>query len=229
VRTKRELPGFFRPTKDWDMLVVHEGHLIAAVEFKSQRGPSFGNNFNNRTEEAIGNATDLWTAFREGAYGKGRPRSTTFGMPRPRSPPPLFGIHTRRMSPGRYVPSSSDRDNAGINVPNASPTSCTLCRSGPGAPLLPLRRFFRSVRCCTIDFHQTPPCGPTTLRWSGSRCSGPAPLSRRWEVPSVRVLQRTLTYFMASPLCSAPMPGALGATCGRPAFDPTLAKPFVQG
>ena len=74
VRTKRELPGFFRPTKDWDMLVVHEGHLIAAVEFKSQRGPSFGNNFNNRTEEAIGNATDLWTAFREGAYGKGRPR-----------------------------------------------------------------------------------------------------------------------------------------------------------
>jgi hypothetical protein len=56
------------------MLVVHEGHLIAAVEFKSQRGPSFGNNFNNRTEEAIGNATDLWTAFREGAYGKGRPR-----------------------------------------------------------------------------------------------------------------------------------------------------------
>jgi len=48
VRTKRELPGFFRPTKDWDMLVVHEGHLIAAVEFKSQRGPSFGNNFNNR-------------------------------------------------------------------------------------------------------------------------------------------------------------------------------------
>lgn len=74
VRTKREIPGFFRPTKDWDMLVVHEGHLVAAMEFKSQRGPSFGNNFNNRSEEAIGNATDLWTAFREGAYGKGRPR-----------------------------------------------------------------------------------------------------------------------------------------------------------
>jgi hypothetical protein len=73
VRTKREIPGYFRPTKDWDMLVVHEGHLIAAVEFKSQRG-SFGKNFNNRAEEAIGNATDLWTAFREGAYGKGSPR-----------------------------------------------------------------------------------------------------------------------------------------------------------
>lgn len=48
-RSKLELPGFFRPTKKWDMLVVHDGHLIAALEFKSQRGPSFGNNFNNRT------------------------------------------------------------------------------------------------------------------------------------------------------------------------------------
>ena len=33
-------------------------------------GPSFGNNFNNRTEEAIGSAVDLWTAFREGAFNK---------------------------------------------------------------------------------------------------------------------------------------------------------------
>ena len=74
VRSRREIPGYFRPTKDWDMIVVHEGHLIAAVEFKSQRGPSFGNNLNNRAEEAVGNATDLWTAFREGAYGKDRPR-----------------------------------------------------------------------------------------------------------------------------------------------------------
>ena len=74
IRSDLEIPGFFRPTKEWDMLVVHEGHLVAAVEFKSQRGPSFGNNFNNRTEEALGTATDVWTAFREGAYGKSRPR-----------------------------------------------------------------------------------------------------------------------------------------------------------
>lgn len=64
------LPGFFRPTKLWDLLVVSEGRLIAAVELKSQVGPSFGNNFNNRTEEAIGTAHDLWTAYREGAFGK---------------------------------------------------------------------------------------------------------------------------------------------------------------
>ena len=63
-----ELPGFFRPTKKWDLLVVREGQLLVALETKSQTGPSFGNNFNNRAEEAIGTATDLWTAFREGAF-----------------------------------------------------------------------------------------------------------------------------------------------------------------
>lgn len=64
------LPGFFRPTKLWDLLVIHKGELIAAVELKSQVGPSFGNNFNNRAEEAIGTAHDFWTAYRENAYGK---------------------------------------------------------------------------------------------------------------------------------------------------------------
>lgn len=68
------LPGFFRPTKLWDMLVMHRGELVAALEFKSQVGPSFGNNFNNRSEEAIGTAVDLWTAYREGAFGEDAPR-----------------------------------------------------------------------------------------------------------------------------------------------------------
>ncbi len=63
-----ELPGFFRPTKEWDLLVVKECKLIAAIEAKSQVGPSFGNNFNNRTEEAMGSALDLWTAVRERAF-----------------------------------------------------------------------------------------------------------------------------------------------------------------
>jgi hypothetical protein len=65
-----ELPGFFRPTKEWDLLMVKDGQLILALEAKSQVGPSFGNNFNNRTEEAMGSALDLWTAYREGAYNK---------------------------------------------------------------------------------------------------------------------------------------------------------------
>ncbi|MFQ5850254.1 MAG: PaeR7I family type II restriction endonuclease, partial [Candidatus Binatia bacterium] len=69
-RQSLELPGFFRPTKEWDLLVVRGGELIAAIELKSQVGPSFGNNFNNRTEEAMGTALDLWTAYREGAFNK---------------------------------------------------------------------------------------------------------------------------------------------------------------
>lgn len=65
--SRLELPGFFRPTKRWDLLVVKDDQLIAALEAKSQVG-SFGNNFNNRTEEAMGSALDLWTAFRQGAF-----------------------------------------------------------------------------------------------------------------------------------------------------------------
>ena len=62
-RTARiELPGFYRPTKKWDLVVIDQGKLVAAIELKSQVGPSFGNNFNNRTEEAIGNAVDVWRA-----------------------------------------------------------------------------------------------------------------------------------------------------------------------
>lgn len=64
------LPGYFRPTKLWDLLVIHQGELIAAIELKSHVGPSFGNNFNNRAEESIGTAHDFWTAYREGAFGK---------------------------------------------------------------------------------------------------------------------------------------------------------------
>ena len=62
------LPGWYRAEKKWDILVVADGKLAAALELKSQVG-SFGNNFNNRTEEAIGSATDLWAAYREGAFG----------------------------------------------------------------------------------------------------------------------------------------------------------------
>jgi hypothetical protein len=71
--TSVELPGYFRPEKKWDLVVMHEDQLAAAIEFKSQVGPSFGNNFNNRTEEAIGSATDVWVAYREGRFGTTRP------------------------------------------------------------------------------------------------------------------------------------------------------------
>lgn len=63
-----ELPGYFRAEKCWDVVVVVEKTLLAAMEFKAQVGPSFSNNFNNRTEEALGSATDLWAAYREGIF-----------------------------------------------------------------------------------------------------------------------------------------------------------------
>ena len=67
------LPGFFRPTKEWDFLVLSpRKKLIACIELKSQVG-SFGNNFNNRTEEALGSAVDLWTAYREQVFPKQQP------------------------------------------------------------------------------------------------------------------------------------------------------------
>lgn len=62
------LPGYFRSSKDWDFLIIAPNKkLIAAVELKSQIG-SYGNNFNNRTEEALGSAVDLWTALRENQF-----------------------------------------------------------------------------------------------------------------------------------------------------------------
>ncbi len=70
-----ELPGWFRAEKKWDLIIVHDDQLLAAMEFKSQIGPSFGNNFNNRTEEALGSATDIWAAYREGAF---KPSSRPF-------------------------------------------------------------------------------------------------------------------------------------------------------
>jgi hypothetical protein len=62
-----ELPGWYRPEKKWDLLIVADGQFLAGIEFKSQVG-SFGNNYNNRTEEAIGSAADIWAAYREGAF-----------------------------------------------------------------------------------------------------------------------------------------------------------------
>src|ERR1700683_1188316 len=62
-----EIPVWYRPEKKWTLLVVSDAKLLAGIEFKSQVG-SFGNNYNNRTEEAIGSATDIWAAYREGAF-----------------------------------------------------------------------------------------------------------------------------------------------------------------
>ncbi len=62
----KNLPGYFRPTKNWDLALVNESdEVIALFELKSQVG-SFGNNANNRAEESIGNPADLQYAVDRG-------------------------------------------------------------------------------------------------------------------------------------------------------------------
>lgn len=97
TRTSLELPGYFRATKKWDLIVVTEGQLVLAMEFKSQAGKSIGNNLNNRCEEAVGSAKDIWTAFREGRFGN--------------SPTPFLG----------YFFLLEDRDNVKTSVRNQEP------------------------------------------------------------------------------------------------------------
>jgi hypothetical protein len=97
TRTALELPGYFRATKKWDLIVVSGDQLVLAMEFKSQAGKSIGNNVNNRSEEAVGSAKDVWTAFREGRFGK--------------SPTPFLG----------YFFLLEDRDNVKKCVSNKEP------------------------------------------------------------------------------------------------------------
>jgi hypothetical protein len=97
TRTALELPGYFRATKKWDLIVVSERQLVLAMELKSQAGKSIGNNVNNRSEEAVGSAKDIWTAFREGRFGD--------------APSPFLG----------YLFLLEDRDNVKKPVTNKEP------------------------------------------------------------------------------------------------------------
>lgn len=62
-----QLPGYFRPTKSWDVVIRNNGTLIAAIELKSI-ADSFGKNSNNRNEEALGSGIDIKEAFQENAF-----------------------------------------------------------------------------------------------------------------------------------------------------------------
>lgn len=64
---KKTLPSYFRPSKDWDLIVKSGDDLVAVIEVKAHVG-SFGNNFNNRVEEALGSATDFWAAYARATF-----------------------------------------------------------------------------------------------------------------------------------------------------------------
>lgn len=71
-RKKLELPGYFRAEKKWDIVVLHNKKLVAAIELKAIAS-SYGNNMNNRAEEALGNATDLAHSIESGLVGTNPP------------------------------------------------------------------------------------------------------------------------------------------------------------
>lgn len=68
----RLLPGYYRASKNWDVVVTYKNAIVAIIELKSQVG-SFGNNLNNRVEEMIGQSLDLWRTVRENLLGEIRP------------------------------------------------------------------------------------------------------------------------------------------------------------
>ena len=85
------LPGWFRPTKDWDLMVFDGEDLIAAIELKSISS-SFGNNCNNRTEESLGSAVDMYHAIKNDLVPY-------------RSAPPVVGYAlVVRLCPGSTTP-----------------------------------------------------------------------------------------------------------------------------
>jgi hypothetical protein len=62
------LPGFFRPTIAWDLIVVQDQRLIVAIKAKAQVGTFLGDDLNSHTEEALGHSLDFWAAYRQEAY-----------------------------------------------------------------------------------------------------------------------------------------------------------------
>ena len=63
---KRPVPGYFRRDKSWDLVVTVGERVLAIIELKSIVGENPGQNFNNRTDEALGQAMDIWKAVERG-------------------------------------------------------------------------------------------------------------------------------------------------------------------
>lgn len=59
---KRPIAGYFRRDKSWDIVVMVADRVVGIIELKSMAGNSPGQNYNNRTDEALGQAVDVWKA-----------------------------------------------------------------------------------------------------------------------------------------------------------------------
>lgn len=73
------LPGFYRATKSWDLVLVQDGVPVLAVEYKSMLG-SEGKNLNNRADEIFGVAEDTRQAELKGLLPAQMRRAYIFVM-----------------------------------------------------------------------------------------------------------------------------------------------------
>ena len=70
---RRPIAGYFRRDKSWDVVVMVADRVVGIIELKSMAGGSPGQNYNNRTDEALGQAVDVWTAVEREIVGPQRP------------------------------------------------------------------------------------------------------------------------------------------------------------
>ncbi len=85
---KRPIPGYFRRDKSWDVVVMIADRVVGIIELKSMVGDLPGQNYNNRTDEALGQAIDVWTAVERNIIDTplrpwGRTMTSTLSQPTP--------------------------------------------------------------------------------------------------------------------------------------------------
>lgn len=66
------LPGHFSATQLWDIVVVNEGRLIAAVKFDYLPGASLSACASCDCDKVLGRAMELQAAYRRGVFGETR-------------------------------------------------------------------------------------------------------------------------------------------------------------
>lgn len=79
TNARATLPGYYRASKSWDLLVLRDGEPILVVEYKSMKG-SEGKNLNNRIDEVLGVGEDLRAAQEHGLVPRNLRRAYIFIM-----------------------------------------------------------------------------------------------------------------------------------------------------
>nr|MDT0663227.1 PaeR7I family type II restriction endonuclease [Micromonospora sp. DSM 115978] len=65
--------GCDRPAKTWDILIIEDEYLVAAVDIDTADGQRGDTAVSTRIDAAVGNAVQVWNAYRSGALGSVRP------------------------------------------------------------------------------------------------------------------------------------------------------------